>query len=169
MIWFTADTHFGHDRLKKLERDDTFSSIEEMDEELISRWNEVVGFNDQVWHLGDVAWRGRILDEIMPRLNGQKQLVPGNHDNLTRTRYLRYFDEVWPEQVNFSFDGVMYSLSHYPEDGDPDHYRLHGHVHHAWKAEQGMLNVGVDAWDYRPISLECIENWRLADPIFGGE
>jgi calcineurin-like phosphoesterase family protein len=78
--FFTADHHFGHARIIEL-CDRPFSSIEEMNETLIDKWNAVVKPGDTVWHLGDVAM-GPITQSLslISRLNGHKYLVPGNHD-----------------------------------------------------------------------------------------
>jgi len=59
--WFSADTHFGHAGIlgphMHCRRGDHFASIQEHDEALIERWNAVVGEDDEVWHLGDFAYR----------------------------------------------------------------------------------------------------------------
>ena len=41
---------------------------------------------------------------------------------------------------------------------------LHGHVHEAWKKRGRMVNVGVDAWNYRPVSLEQIATYLRTAP-----
>ena len=37
-IWFTSDTHFFHDKIVEYSQR-PFASVEEMNEELIARWN----------------------------------------------------------------------------------------------------------------------------------
>lgn len=80
-VFFTADLHFGHARILEL-CGRPFASVEEMDEALVARWNDVVRKPDDiVWVLGDYAlgdWR-RALGHLA-RLNGRKLLVAGNHD-----------------------------------------------------------------------------------------
>lgn len=78
--WFTADLHLGHERIIELSGR-PFGSVEEMNEEIIDRYNSVVGKNDVVWMLGDVAM-GQIRDTLplLGKLNGRKYLVAGNHD-----------------------------------------------------------------------------------------
>jgi calcineurin-like phosphoesterase family protein len=34
---------------------------------------------------------------------------------------------------------------------------LHGHVHTTWKFKDRMINVGVDQWDFTPVSLDQIK------------
>ena len=52
-IYFTGDLHFGHENVLRFDGR-PFSSVEEMDEELISRWNNKVGKGDIVYILGDM-------------------------------------------------------------------------------------------------------------------
>ncbi|MGJ3627116.1 hypothetical protein AB5I41_09645 [Sphingomonas sp. MMS24-JH45] len=78
-IFFTADTHFGDHRTINIQRR-TFAGVDAMDEELIARWNAVVGPDDTVWHLGDVARRADAVDALLLRLNGAKHLLRGNND-----------------------------------------------------------------------------------------
>jgi calcineurin-like phosphoesterase family protein len=82
MRWFTADPHFGHARINELAHR-PFGSVEEMNEEIIGQWNDVVDPEDDVWILGDLAL-GKIEESLalVPRLNGTKVLVPGNHDRV---------------------------------------------------------------------------------------
>ncbi|WP_457094916.1 metallophosphoesterase family protein [Microvirga sp. P5_D2] len=81
--YFTADTHFGHDNIvTKFSTSRPFASIQEHDEVLIANWNETVSPNDEVYHLGDLAYRchPRQMREVFDRLNRVKHLVMGNHD-----------------------------------------------------------------------------------------
>lgn len=41
-IFFTADTHFGHENVIRFDKR-PFASADEMDEEMIRRWNNKVG------------------------------------------------------------------------------------------------------------------------------
>lgn len=52
--WFISDTHFGHVNILKYD-ERPFADIEEMNEELIKRWNKKVKNGDTVWFLGDFA------------------------------------------------------------------------------------------------------------------
>ena len=81
MKFYTSDLHFGHKNIIKYENR-PFNSVEEMDEELIRRWNNKVGKNDEVYILGDFAFAsGRRVNELLDRLNGRKYLLRGNHDH----------------------------------------------------------------------------------------
>lgn len=81
-IFFTADTHFGHGGALGLFHR-PFASVAEMNEVMIARWNEMVGADDEVWHLGDFAVRRSAAEvaEILGRLNGKIHLIIGNNDS----------------------------------------------------------------------------------------
>ena len=79
--FFTADTHFNHANvIKYCAR--PFASIDEMNREMIARWNAVVGAKDTVYHLGDFAM-GKPTEwpSFLRQLNGAKKFLSrGNHD-----------------------------------------------------------------------------------------
>jgi len=85
--FFTSDHHLGHANIIRFEplnrvdeRGVMFESVNQMDEFLIERWNEVVGLDDLVYHLGDASYKRETLRAVLPRLNGRKILICGNHD-----------------------------------------------------------------------------------------
>ena len=127
-VFVTSDTHYWHHNVLKFEPEARpFSSVEEMNEVLVDRWNAVVTKRDLVWHLGDVCF-GRIENlEILSRLNGQKKLVLGNHDTHPAHVYLKYFRDV---KACVPYDGCL--LSHVPIHPS-QFYRfeanVHGHLH----------------------------------------
>ena len=77
MIYFTADTHFGHCNVIRF-CDRPFASAEEMDEAMIQNWNDRVTGNDTVYILGDMFFRSTNAEEILKRLKGKKRLIFGN-------------------------------------------------------------------------------------------
>ena len=79
--WYTSDHHFGHRNIIGY-CDRPFADVEEMNIAMVERWNDLVGDDDEVWVIGDVAL-GDLhanLAEHVARLRGRKILVPGNHD-----------------------------------------------------------------------------------------
>ena len=76
-VWVTSDTHFLHENIIKY-CDRPFKDKEEMTEALITTWNEQVGDDDLVIHLGDVTFSKDY--DVLSLLNGKKILVLGNHD-----------------------------------------------------------------------------------------
>lgn len=80
-IFFTSDLHFGHENVLRFDSR-PFATVEEMDSELIRRWNAKVGRGDLVYVLGDMIWKSRNDDApaLIRSLNGQIILIKGNHD-----------------------------------------------------------------------------------------
>lgn len=166
MNFFTSDTHFGHKTVIEYCKR-PFGSVDEMNEEMIRRWNVCVGKSDKVYHLGDFSFLGSVATKaIVARLNGQIVLVQGNHD----AKPNRFFAQVWRHGM-LELAGVRVALSHYPYKGQDDHdsrdfserqmeddglWLLHGHVHTEWKVRGRMINVGVDQWSYAPVSEDEI-------------
>jgi len=151
------------------------------DEALIANWNERVAPDDEVRHLGDFALThiGRVTD-ILKRLNGKKYLIMGNHDRHTKTAYRNAgFHEV-SREASLNVDGFRLKLKHDFKRVVDDLWGydavLVGHVHEHWreravdasrwgeKKERRIINVGVDVWDYRPVSLAELRNGALARP-----
>jgi calcineurin-like phosphoesterase family protein len=99
-LFVISDTHFGHANILTFRGQDGalirpgFSSVEEMDEFMVERWNSVVRPSDHVYHLGDVTMKAPGLG-IVKRLNGKKRLVRGNHDIFRTRLYLNAgFEEI---------------------------------------------------------------------------
>ena len=159
--WFTADTHFGHTNIIR-HCGRPFSNVAEMDAALIANWNAVVRADDDVWHLGDFAFRsGKPPGWYLAGLNGKKHLVWGNHD-VAEART----DPGWASSqamAEVSVEGRRLVLLHYGMRVWPKchHGSLHlyGHSHGTLPGDSQSCDVGVDVaeWNYRPVSLAQIE------------
>lgn len=55
MNYYIADTHFGHENVILLDSR-PFVTVDEMDREMIERWNEKVQDADDVYILGDFCY-----------------------------------------------------------------------------------------------------------------
>jgi calcineurin-like phosphoesterase family protein len=153
---FTADTHFGHGGALGLYRR-PFAGVAAMDEALVENWNATVAPDDEIWHLGDFAL-GRTaaqMDALLRRLNGRKHLVTGNNDGAA-TVSLPGWASVQP-YAEIEQDGRLIVLCH-------DAFRtwhgqrrgavnLHGHSHGRLAPLPRQFDVGVDARDFRPVTL----------------
>lgn len=175
-IFFTSDTHFGHTNILKY-CNRPFSSIEEHDKELIKRWNERVGENDIVFHLGDFAFAAEsYIKEILNQLNGKKYLIFGNHDwrRMTKNVCNTYFEDVSQQMVITIDDRTIY-LNHFPFlcyagswRGINAAFQIFGHVHSGPYSGHGLdhdrlrhifpmqFDCGVDHNDFYPYSWEEI-------------
>ncbi|AEQ52657.1 metallophosphoesterase family protein [Pelagibacterium halotolerans] len=154
--FFTAGTHFGHRSILSMCRR-PFESIEEHDQALTDNWNSVVGPDDTVWHLGDFAYRcsPQRTREIFGELNGVKHLVTGNHDFKNETRKLPWASPTELTEVNLG--GQIYVLCHYGlrswRNMRRGSIQLFGHSHGRLPDTSQCIDVGVDNFDYRPVSL----------------
>lgn len=155
--FFTADTHFGHGKVINYCKR-PFATADEMDEVLIDNWNMIVKPDDVVYHLGDFMWHGdkRAATSLLNELNGRKHLIVGNHDH----RQVRN-NSGWVEVdklIEREIDGVHVTMCHYPLRTWAGIRRggihLHGHTHGSIQRENLTYDVGVDVWNFRPVSLQ---------------
>lgn len=158
-VWFTSDTHFGDPRALRIDRR-PFPDLAAHDAALIERWNAAVAPDDEVWHLGDFALGPppARLAELLGLLHGRKHLVIGNNDGPATLAA-----PGWASVQHYAelhLDGRHLILAHYAfrtwnamGRGAID---LHGHSHGKLKPQTRQYDVGVDAWDFRPVTLATI-------------
>jgi calcineurin-like phosphoesterase family protein len=166
---YISDTHFGHANIIKL-TNRPFESVFEMDEVMIERWNNAVGKNDLVYHLGDFAWNN--VEDYRWYLNGHIILIHGSHDRLTKKQEKGLFSAVYYYKI-IKDNGIGLVLFHYPIlswDGlYKGKHHLHGHSHnHTFDVIEGKehqnkgrrINICVEqpVMDYTPRTLEEILN-----------
>lgn len=168
MIWFTADNHFWHKNVIDY-CNRPFETVEEMNAELVRRWNITVSKQELIYILGDFALAGvNKTRSLIEQLNGTKVLIMGNHDatNHKAKKWLEMGMDDIHECFQIEHFGFKINISHFPYRGyeiderkftnqleDDGNFLLHGHVHEAWKVRNKMINVGVDQWNYAPVSL----------------
>jgi calcineurin-like phosphoesterase family protein len=166
MIWLTADNHFCHRNIL-VHCSRAFTSVEEMDETMVRRWNEVVGQDDEVWHLGDFSLgRSEVVAKFLARLNGRVHLIWGNHDS-EQVRRMPQWASSQP-YAEIKVDNTYLVLFHYAMRTwnriGRGAIHLYGHSHNKLPGDSQSLDVGVDAWDFRPVSLAQIKR-RLAKSV----
>lgn len=181
MIFFTADTHFGHaNAIWMCER--PFESVDDMNEAMIAAWNSRVTGSDTVYIVGDMFFRCEDPESILRRLKGRKRLLPGNHDGswTGRINLSKYFLSV--DTMLETSDGKRaITLCHYPLlswKHAKRSYMIHGHIHHDTSADfwpllckrEHVLNAGVDINGFQPVTFEeLLENNRRWKAEHGGE
>ena len=174
-IWFVSDTHFGHANIIKYCNRPWNSGIDEngelivspndvvaMDNEMIQKWNNVVGKNDIVWHLGDFALGGKeVAERVFPQLNGKINLVMGNHDHYKVSWYYDLgFHRVYDRKVIIN---EFVILTHAPLqflNNNCPFYQIFGHVHNSDAYQTWTKNsccACVERHDYAPISWKMIK------------
>jgi calcineurin-like phosphoesterase family protein len=166
-ILFTSDSHFFHAKIIEY-CNRPFSSVEEMNEVLIQKWNAKVGLGDTVYHLGDFSMGPKENVNIRKRLNGKVILIKGNHDRKDAIHLAAGFDAIY-KYLEIEINGHKLYLAHIPMHLDPGDryyppdlktipptrydYFLCGHVHDKWKRNGNTINVGVDVSDFSPLTL----------------
>jgi calcineurin-like phosphoesterase family protein len=167
-VFLVSDTHFGHAGVCRFTRRDgvtklrPWDSAEEMDEEMVRRWNDRVRPNDKVYHLGDVVINRKALS-IMDRLNGDKVLIRGNHDIFRDEDYRKYFRELRAYHV---MNGMI--LSHIPiHSASLGRFgvNIHGHTH-ADRVMRDLSTCGrLDVIDTR-YHCVCVEQTDFTPILF---
>jgi calcineurin-like phosphoesterase family protein len=158
-LFFTADHHFGHGGARGLFRR-PFASVAEMDRAMVARWNAVVAAGDEVWHLGDFAVRqpAARMAELLDGLAGTKHLIVGNNDGPATTGLAGWTSV--QHYAEIEEDGAFLVICHYPLRSWHRMARgalnLHGHSHGRLAPLPRQVDVGVDAFDFRPVTLADI-------------
>lgn len=180
-IFFTSDLHFGHENVIRFDNR-PFNTVEEMDEEMIKRWNAKVGKGDIVYVLGDFIWKAATNEavSIIRRLNGQIILIKGNHDRFLHNAAakkalagIKDYDDICVTLEDGTTRRCI--LSHYFIPFYNGHryqaIHLHGHSHFTEESaeevrittelnEKGydlkIYNVGCMYWNYTPVTLDEI-------------
>lgn len=164
MIFVISDLHFGHKNIIKYENR-PFENVEEMNKELIKKWNKKVKENDTIYILGDFCWlKGEETNKILEQLNGKKILIKGNHDRnfLNDKKFNKDLFEAIYDYLVIKDNKQHYVLFHYPIaefDGKENGYiHLYGHIHDTNPLLEDKLkhsyNVGAIRHNFEPVNIE---------------
>lgn len=164
-IWFTSDTHFNQERTLELSKR-PFDSVQSMTDTIVDRWNNVVGENDIVYHLGDFGDY-----DVIERLNGKINLILGNYElndikdgKITEDELIEKGFYSLQDSVILDIDdiGKVY-LTHKPNDcidislDDTIKFNLFGHIHKCQMVKSFGLNVGTDCHNFIPIDIDTVK------------
>ena len=169
MIYFTADLHFNHDK-EFIWKARGYSSVEEMNEDLINKICTTLNEGDELWVLGDLVM-GDINNAaaVLSRIPYSVHFLVGNHDTIRRINLYDSLGWINHERAIQVTDGNWdFYLSHYPTvtmnyDDVKKHHpliNLHGHTHYQNKFYNNnpyMYNVGVDSQNGYPVSIDKIK------------
>ena len=167
MIWLTADEHHAHRNIIR-HCNRPFKNIVEMRKTITKEANNVLKKGDELWHVGDYIWYGpekrHYYEETFAMyLEGvTHHLVLGNHDRANPFFYVETGFTTVHTAVSLTIGGITYVLAH-----DPSAYCAVGnkavllcaHIHTLFKVlpKERVINVGVDQWNFRPVSMEEIQ------------
>lgn len=178
---YISDWHYGHKNVIGYDNR-PFANVDQMNEELIHRWNSVVSDSDTVYVLGDMFWcTPAKAIPILKSLNGNIVLIKGNHDRIDNAGFRNQFTDIVDyAEIHDFYKGIERNivLCHYPVPCFKNHthgwIHLYGHVHNSeewsmverWGDELSasygktheMVNVGamMPYIDYAPRTLEEI-------------
>lgn len=171
MIWFTSDWHLHHANIIKY-CDRPFKNTHFMNKVILEKYHQNIRENDQVYFLGDMTmWGPSHTDRFAPlmqSLPGIKHLILGNHDRFKPFAYHKMgFTSVHTmlhktfHHENLMFGQADFFMAHDPAWANiPETLWICGHVHEKWKTLKtdtcSIVNVGVDVWDFEPVSLEDV-------------
>jgi calcineurin-like phosphoesterase family protein len=168
MKFYTADLHLDHANIINLSHR-PFSTIDEMNQSLIDKWNKKVTNGDEVYVLGDFSWANGIrTNEFLNQLNGLIYLIKGNHDYFLDDKNFNKSKFAWiRDYAMIKDEGYNIALFHYPVAvWDKQHHgslHFYGHVHNNVDTQHPLLyalhnayNVGVDVRDNEPVTLREI-------------
>lgn len=176
MIFFTADTHFGHKGCLKWR---PWDDIDTMDADLVDVWNDIVGPRDIVYHVGDFAWKHP--EFYLGALNGFIHLIKGNHDSRRVCRRMVESGLLTSVQDVFYLrhEGYRFWMSHYAQriwpNAENGAFHLYGHYHGDGPDFNRSTDVGIDhdllrtvmlkpEYQYAPIPWAAIVDYLEPQP-----
>lgn len=170
---FVSDAHYFHKNVIKYSNR-PFVSVEDMNQQMIERWNKQVKPDDTVYHLGDFAFaKIEQIEFILSQLNGTKHFINGNHDKEIKKNRSRLIDsglvtsikdyeEIYVNNqfiVLFHYGCRVWNKSHHGS------WLCYGHSHSSLPPFGKSVDVGVDStWitgkaEYRPFSFYEIKEF----------
>lgn len=179
-IFFCSDLHLGHHNVIQYDSR-PFVDVDEMNNELVKRWNSVVEPDDIVFYLGDLSMGKSDVRSLVHELKGKIHFVLGNHDKMKDIVKLGRFESIHPYgcEILVKDDDVLKSgkkgregfqhivLSHYPilswNKAHHGTFHLHGHCHGSMMINmpeyynRKVIDVGVSCIDYTPISYTQVK------------
>ena len=185
-VWFTADTHYGHSNIVSgvtnwrnaegevpIEQVRDFSSVETMNELMVSNINQHVQASDWLIHLGDWSFGGYDkIEEFREQINcNNVVLILGNHDHHIQRdipkfrkmfNHITHYEELKITRGNDTNN--MLILCHYPiiswNQMHHGSFMLHGHQHLKGEKIFGQgkrMDIGMcGSEEFRPYHMEEI-------------
>jgi calcineurin-like phosphoesterase family protein len=168
--FFTADHHFFHGGsrggiIRYCNR--PFSSVEEMNETMIQKWNAKVQNGDKIFHLGDFAFGNReTILTLTRRLHGNIEIILGNHDEIGQPKNYGFTNK--HKMLEIKIEGQHITLCHYSLRVWPksqyDAWQLYGHSHGSLEPQGKSWDVGVDRNNFELLSFEEIKKIMESRP-----
>ena len=171
-IFVTSDLHFFHNNILKYNAiSRPFNTIEEMNDVIISNWNNMITLKDKTYILGDISFgpAGKTA-ELLQQLNGTKILIKGNHDSsyLKNDLILNCFESIH-DYYELKYNKQFICMFHFPiEMWNRKHYgglHFHGHTHSInQELNQRRIDVGLDGNNLLPYNIDDVVE-KLLQPF----
>lgn len=176
MNLYVSDLHFGHHNVINFDNR-PFLDVDEMDRILICLWNSRVQNDDDVYIVGDFAYRNEKPEEwYLQKLKGRKHLIIGNHDKrlLSNEKAMGYFESV-DKMMHVADNGNHICVCHYPiaewNGLKKGHWHIYGHIHNKtdgsfqyMRTLDRALNAGCMINNFTPASFDELkrnnEMWK---------
>jgi calcineurin-like phosphoesterase family protein len=164
-VFFTSDHHFYHENVIKYSKR-PFENATEMNEAMINNINAVVGENDTLYILGDFVFAkdAKQVIYIRSRIKCKNvHWIKGNHDKYAFNDLVKQHFTSIRDYLEIEVQGQKIVLSHFPHlvwnRAHKGAWMLHGHSHGSLIYPNTLKNkriadIGVDCWDYFPVSFE---------------
>jgi calcineurin-like phosphoesterase family protein len=164
-FYLTSDTWFGRPNIINIGNRISFSTVEEMNSQLIKNWNKKVRKNDTIIHLGNFAWDADTARYALEKLNGKIYFILGNADHAIDEVAEEFDNVIIIENEILHLSNFNIVLSHYPLEvwngKEAGVIHAHGHTIFSHKTDlriQKRFNVCTDHWEYTPIKLSLIND-----------
>ena len=169
MYYFSADYHLNDENILQY-RTRPFNSMEEMNSKIITMHNATIRKTDTLIHIGDFCTvTKKYTEEYWRRqLNGNIIFMRGNHDKKEGIHTII-------TRMIIKEHGIFFYLVHKPKKSQSRiPCNLVGHVHESWKHKENknrgqkysvLVNVGVDVWNYTPVTSKQILTYLLRNHI----
>lgn len=147
-----------------------FNSIDEMNEEYVKRWNNLITDEDDVYVLGDLMLGDNNIGiHYLSQLKGKIHIVFGNHDTTTRREIYKNLSNVVEAEwaIMLTYKKYHFFMTHFPcmtgnlekESLKQMTLNLFGHTHqnsNFYEDRPYMYHVGVDSHNGCPVLLDDI-------------
>lgn len=159
-VFIISDTHFNHSKIIDY-CNRPFKNVVEMNDFILSNWNDSIEDNDIVYHLGDV-YIGDVPSFLF-NLKGRKRLILGNHDNPKDQILQKIFEKImlwrkWPEYACILSHIPLHNSALLPNNkySFKNYVNIHGHIHNNESPSIEHINVCVEKTDYKPVEIEAL-------------
>ena len=168
-VFFTSDEHYGHKNIIKF-CNRPYDSVDEMNQDIIDKFNSVVPSNGLTIHAGDFLLGKSVKSQdIISSLAGRHIFIKGSHDKWSDGASHHEIIELTIDKqpiIICHYAMRVWARSHY------NSWHLYGHSHGGLPPEGKSWDIGVDSNDFYPLSYDDIktimkdrpDNFNLVKP-----